>query len=339
MKENVLLGDYTTMRLGGPAKYLATATSREELISLLEFARQKQLPFLILGQGSNLIATDTGFPGVVILNRLKGFEIVSDDPASTKIRVEAGEYWDTIVQKTVDLSLSGIEALSAIPGYSGAAPVQNIGAYGQEIANTLLELEAYDTTTNTFVNITNSECEFSYRQSIFNSSRKHRYIIISITLELTKSHIEPPFYESLQAYLDSHAITDYSPNSIRTAVIAIRTTKLPDPSLVANSGSFFKNPIVEKWQVDAIRERYPDVPVYDMGENAFKLAAGWLVENAEIENAEQGGFKMYPKNKLVIINENGKSYNDLTVLRDMIVSGVRDRFGITLTQEPEELKI
>ncbi len=337
MKENVPLRDYTTMKLGGPARYFTTATTTNELLEALQFAESHHIPFLVLGQGSNMIVTDNGFPGVVILNRLRGFSIVSEDAAMIRLKMGAGERWDSMVQQSVDLQVSGIEALSAIPGYVGAAPVQNIGAYGQEIADTLLEVEAYDTTTHSYVTLQNSDCDFSYRQSIFNSSQKNRYIIISITLELTKGSMSPPFYDSLQAYLNTHEITDYSPDSIRNAIIAILTTKLTETSLIANSGSFFKNPIAEKWQIDAIRQQYPDVPVYDMGENTYKVPAGWLIEKLDISNLSQGGFCLYPKNNLVIINKDGTSYKDLVALRDTIIERVRDNFRIVLVQEPEEL--
>ncbi|MBI3494689.1 UDP-N-acetylmuramate dehydrogenase, partial [Candidatus Saccharibacteria bacterium] len=299
MQENIPLKDYTTMKIGGPARYMATANSREELVSLVQQAGE--MPILVLGQGSNVIVGDGGFAGLVILNRIMGFEIYDQDPAATKIRVGAGEIWDSVVQRSTENGLSGIECLSAIPGCSGAAPVQNIGAYGQEIADTLIELEAYDLQTKQFATFNNSDCDFTYRRSIFNSgSQKGRYVITSISLQLQKTIMQPPFYSSLQTYLDKNQITDYSPYNLRNAVVAVRANKLPDPKLIPNTGSFFRNPIIENWQASKLRDEYPDVKVFPMGDNLSKISAGWLVENTGIKDLEIEGFKVYDSNALVI---------------------------------------
>ncbi len=338
MQENIQLKDYTTMKIGGPARFFTTVHTKEELETLLQ---NNELPVLVLGQGSNVIVGDKGFDGLVILNRITGFEIFEQNPSSAKIRIGAGELWDSVVEKSVENGLSGIECLSAIPGYTGAAPVQNIGAYGQEIADTLLELEAFDLHSKSFVTFTNSDCDFKYRQSVFNTGmNRGRYIITSIVLELTKTVLEPPFYSSLQGYLDSHQISDYNPYNIRQAVVTIRSTKLPDPSVIPNTGSFFKNPIVEKWQAQSMLSEYPDLKVFPMGENLSKLAAGWLIEHAELKGLEMNGFKIYDNNALVITNPAGSgTYEGLLEMRDHIISTVRDTFRITLEQEPEEIGV
>lgn len=338
MQENIPLKDYTTMRLGGPAAHLATATTKEELVSLINSAGGA--PILILGQGSNLIVGDKGFDGLVILNRIMGFEIQDQNLVTVKVLVGSGEVWDEVVRRTTENGLSGIECLSAIPGCAGAAPVQNIGAYGQEIADTLLEVEAYDIQTKTFVKFSNSDCDFTYRKSIFNSSpSKGRYVVVGLTLELAKRILEPPFYGSLQVYLEQNQITDYSPYNLRQAVSSIRAVKLPDPKIVPNTGSFFKNPIIEKWQAEKLQDEYSDVKVFPMGGNLCKIAAGWLVEQAGIKGLEMEGFKVYDKNALVIINNGAVSCQGLENLRDYIVGVVRDKFHITLEQEPEEVGI
>ena len=338
MQQNIPLKDYTTMRLGGPAKYMATAETKEELVALVEQAGT--LPILVLGQGSNVIVSDKGFDGLVILNRITGYEVFDENPATTKIKVGAGENWDSVVARTTEMGLSGIECLSAIPGFCGAAPVQNIGAYGQEIADTLLELEAYDLRTKTFVTFSNSDCDFTYRRSIFNSeANKRRYIITSLVLELQKTILEPPFYSSLQIYLDKNQITDYNPYNLREAVRTIRATKLPDPTIIPNTGSFFKNPIVEKWQAENLQKEYPDIKVFPMDENFSKLAAGWLVENAIMKDLEMDGFKVYEKNALVITNTGSGTYEGLVNIKNHITEAVRDSFRITLEQEPEEVGI
>lgn len=336
MQENVPLKDYTTMKLGGPARYLITATTKEELEQIVTQAGDT--PVLILGQGSNMIVGDKGFEGLVILNRIAGFEILEQNPATVKIKVGAGEIWDTVVARSTENGFSGIECLSAIPGYAGAAPVQNIGAYGQEIADTLLELEAYDLKTKEFVTFSNSDCDFTYRKSTFNSGpNKGRYVIVTLTLELQKTILEPPFYDSLQRYLDQHSITDYSPYNLRAAVVALRSVKLPDPSTMPNAGSFFKNPVIEKWQAEKLRAEYPTVKIFPMNENMSKIAAGWLIEKAGLKGFQLGGFRVYENNALVITNTGTGTYQELNEIKDYIIGAVRDKFRIILEQEPEEV--
>lgn len=337
MQQNVLLKDYTTLRLGGPAQFLATANTTVELEQLVS---QASTPIMILGQGSNIVVNDQGFAGLVILNRIKGYEVIEQDPACAKVKIGAGEIWDDVVAKSVEAGLSGIECLSAIPGYTGAAPVQNIGAYGQEIADTLIELEAYDTKARQYVTLSNADCNFTYRKSIFNSgSEKGRYIITSITLELKKTILEPPFYSSLQQYLDSHQITDYNPYNLRAAVIAIRSVKLPDPKTLPNVGSFFRNPLVEKWQAEQLQSQFPDVKIFPMNESMSKVAAGWLIEQSGLKGLEMEGFKVYPENALVIINTGNGTYEGLERIKQYIIDTVRDKFRIILEQEPEEVGV
>lgn len=337
MQPNILLKDYTTMHLGGSSRYLATARTREELLQYIHSAESQNIPLLILGDGSNLIVGDQGFPGLTILNRIPGFDIVSQSPTATRITIGAGESWDVAVQRTTDVTLSGIEALSGIPGRVGAAPVQNIGAYGQEIADVLTDVEVYDTMTKKIVTLSNSDCNFSYRRSIFNSTAKRRYIVLSITIELVPLQLEPPFYASLQNYLDSQNITDYSPASLRQAVLQLRSTKLPNPAILANAGSFFKNPIIEQWEVDNLKKQYTDLPLYGMGDDTYKISAGWLIEQAGLKGYSQNGIKVYDKNALVLVNESATSYQDLAAMREFIVDKVRDMFRINLEQEPEEV--
>lgn len=332
MQENVALKDYTTMRLGGTARYMAPARTEAELISHLQFATNNGLKVLILGEGSNLIVSDQGFSGLVILNRISGFEV-----RDTQLVINSGEYWDRVVAQSVEFGLSGIEALSAIPGYAGAAPVQNIGAYGQEISETIQHVRAFDRKNGEFVTLSNMECDFSYRTSIFNTNQKGRYIITQITLQLRRGQMEPPLYESLQSYFDTHTITDLSPASIRRAIIDIRTNKLPNPKEIANAGSFFKNPFIEKWQADSLKQEFPDAPLFDMGNNIFKASAGWLVDQCELKGLEVNGMKVYEKNALVLVNDHAVSYAALDEIRDIVRGKVRDRFRINLEQEPEEL--
>jgi len=334
---NIPLKNYTTMKLGGPARFMVEVRTVDEVIAVHRNARSKNLPIFILGGGSNVIASDAGFNGIVIRIRIPGFEVIADDLNTTTIKIGAGENWDNVVKQTVDLNLSGIEAMSMIPGTSGAAPVQNVGAYGQEIADTLVSLEAYDSQTDTMVVLENTACGFAYRDSIFRGDQKGRYVITSITLKLSKTAPSPPFYDALQTYFDAHNITFYTQQTVREAVMAIRTDKLPDPTVRPNTGSFFKNAIIETWQLTELQKTYPDMKVFDMGNGTSKVPTGWLIEQAGLKGQLLHGMRVHDKNALVLINESATGYADLALARDEIIGAVRDKFRIQIQQEPLEL--
>jgi UDP-N-acetylmuramate dehydrogenase len=336
---NVSLKDLTTMKLGGATRFFAEARTAEEIQTLYQNAASKNIPVFILGGGSNVIAHDEGYQGLIIRIRIPGFEVISDDIYATVIKVGAGESWDETVAKTVQMNLTGMEALSAIPGTTGAAPVQNIGAYGQEISETMVSLEAYDTSTNTFVTLSNSDCGFGYRHSIFRGSEQGRYIITSVTFKLSKNQPTPPFYEALQSYLDANSITAITHQAIRDAVIAIRSDKLPDPAVKPSAGSFFKNTVIEKWQVEEIQKTYPELKAYDMGNDTYKVSTGWLIEKCGFKGQLLHGIRVNEKNCLVLINESAKGYSDLAAARDEIIDKVRDTFQIYIAQEPLEIPI
>jgi UDP-N-acetylmuramate dehydrogenase len=334
---NIPLKNYTTMKLGGNARFMTEVHTPDDLADVCRNAHSQKLPLFILGGGSNIIVHDEGFNGLVVRNRISGFSVVSNEPGQTLVKVGAGEIWDEIVKKTVDMNLSGIEAMSAIPGTAGAAPVQNVGAYGQEIADTLVSLEAYDIIDDRFVILQNADCGFSYRHSIFRGDAAGRYVITNITLRLYKTAPEPPFYKAIQDYFDANNITLYTPQIIRDAVIEIRKNKLPDPEVVPNTGSFFKNAIVEDWQLADLKKEYPEIPTYDMPDGRFKVPTGWLIEQAGLKGKTLHGMRIHDKNALVLINESAKSYSDLASARDEIIGAVRDQFRITIEQEPLEI--
>jgi UDP-N-acetylmuramate dehydrogenase len=334
---NIPLKNYTTMRLGGSTRFMGEAHSVDDVVSIYHNAKLQQIPIFVLGGGSNVIARDETYPGIVMLNKIKGFEIVEDTPDSTTLQIGAGENWDEIVKKSVDMHLSGIEAMSAIPGTTGAAPVQNVGAYGQEIADTLVSLDAYDTQTDTIVVLQNADCGFSYRHSIFRGDAEGRYVITAIRIKLSKNNPSPPFYKAIEDYFAAHGTNFYSPEIIRDAVIQIRQEKLPDPAQRPNTGSFFKNAIVEKWQLDDLRATYPDMPAYDLGNGQFKIPTGWLIEQAGLKGTLLHGMRVHDKNALVLINESAASYSDLVAARDEIKGTIRDTFRIQIEQEPLEL--
>jgi UDP-N-acetylmuramate dehydrogenase len=334
---NIPLKNYTTMRLGGNARFMTDVHTPDEVASIYHNAKTQQLPIFVLGGGSNIIVRDEGFPGIVIRNRISGFSIVAEDSQSTTVRIGAGELWDEVVRRTVDMNLSGIEAMSAIPGTAGAAPVQNVGAYGQEIADTLLSLEAYDSQTDTLVVLQSSDCGFSYRHSIFRGKQAGRYVITAITIRLYKAAPQPPFYAALQSYFDAHDTTLFTPQVIRDAVIDIRANKLPDPKQLPNTGSFFKNAIIEDWQLSDLKATYPDMPTYDMPDGRIKVPTGWLIEQAGLKGQTLHGMRIHDKNALVLINESAASYGDLALARDEIIGAVRDQFHIMIEQEPLEI--
>jgi len=336
---NIPLKNLTTMKLGGPAHFFAEVHSVEELHDLYKDAQSKGTPVFVLGGGSNVIGRDEGFPGLVVRMKIPGFEVIADDLNTTTIKVGGGENWDDIVKRTVDMRLSGIEAMSAIPGTCGAAPVQNIGAYGQEVADTLVSLEAYDSHTQTIVTLQNKDCEFAYRHSIFRGSQQGRYVITSITLKLSKTLPAPPFYDSLQSYFDQHAVSVFTQQTVRDAVIEIRSDKLPDPNVTPNTGSFFKNAIIEPWQLDELKVKFPDVKTYAMGDGRVKVPTGWLIDTAGLKGMQLHGMRVNEKNALVLINDSATSYADLAAAREEIIGKVRDMFRIQIEQEPLEISV
>ena len=334
---NISLKQYTTMKLGGEARYMATADSASDVVSLYRNARKENLPIFVLGGGSNVITHDEVFEGIVLLNKIKGFEVISETDETTDVKIGAGEVWDEVVEKAIGLGLQGVEAMSGIPGTAGAAPVQNVGAYGQEIADTLISLEAYDSKTDTIITISADECDFSYRNSIFRGKEKGRYCILNITLRLNKAEPKPPYYASLQRYIDENDIREVNLSVIRVAVLNIRSEKLPDPAELPSAGSFFKNALVEKWKLEELQREYSDIPNYAMSDGRYKIPTGWLIDKAGLRGYRSHGMRVYEKNALVLVNDSATGYDDLAAIREEIVQIVFDKFGIKIEQEPLEL--
>lgn len=336
---DVPLAQYSTMQLGGKAAYAVGVTTRMELTASLEWAKQQALPCIVVGSGSNIVWRDEGFPGLLIVNQMKRFEVFEEDETNTYITVGAGENWDSVVSRSVDLGLTGIEALSLIPGTCGATPVQNVGAYGQEIAQTLVSLEAYDTEKSEYLNIPASDCGFGYRTSRFKTTDRGRFYITAITLHLLKSAPIPPFYNALQQYLDEHGIKDYSPASIRQAVIAIRSSKLPDPRKVANNGSFFANPVISGGDFIQLQAKFPTIPHWPVADDMIKIPAAWLIEQVGFKDFhdKETGMATWQSQPLVLVNEHATSTSDLLAFKKKITDAIQSKFGITLEQEPELL--
>lgn len=333
IRENVPISTLTTMRLGGAARYVIEVEKVDDLREAYAFAKEKNLPVYVLGSGSNIIGRDSGFNGVILICRLHGMSAVGDTEAETvRLYSYSGELLDDFVTFGTKMGLTGMEALSAIPGTVGAAPVQNVGAYGQDIAQTLIEVEAFDTKTGELVTLPKEKLNLGYRRSIFNHGELiGRYFIVKIVVELHRGHLTPPFYNSLQAYIDEHSIIDFSPDSIRQCVRAVRESKLPDPESIASSGSFFKNVYLSP--EEAAGAKAAGIPVWDGG----KVPSGWLIEHAGLKGQEFHGMRVSDKAALVLINESAKSYADLAAARAEIIKIVKDKFGFTLEQEPMEL--
>lgn len=337
IRENVKIADLTTMRLGGPARYVTEIEELADIPKAYDFAREKKLPTFVLGGGANTIGHDDGFDGVIILNRLRGIEVISQTADEVVIRAMAGEIWDDLVEFACERGYSGIEALSKIPGTVGAAPVQNIGAYGQEIAQVLESVEAYDTETRELVVIGKEEMQLSYRSTIFNNGAKAgRYLIAAVTLVLeNETSLEPPFYNSLQRYIDEHGVTDFSPASIRKCVSAIRAEKLPDPAEIASAGSFFKNIFLDDAEAEAAEAR--GIKVWTKADGRKMINAGYLIEQAELKGREFYGFKVSEKAALILMNVGLGTYADLEKARAEIRKVVFEKFGFKLEQEPVEI--
>lgn len=339
IQTNVSLKDYSTMRLGGTATHLAHVTTEAELTEALVIADKNKWPVIMIGGGSNIFWRDEGFDGLVLVNEIKGYTEDQQDDTHTYVTAGAGEVWDDIVARTTKAGLSGIEALSLIPGTVGATPVQNVGAYGQEISDTLVHVRAYDAHTKRMVTLAKDDCDLAYRTSRFKTADHGRFFIISVTFRLQKINPHQPFYPSLQQYLDDHSITDYTPASIREAVVAVRSAKLPDPKKVANNGSFFANPIITQAKLNDLQAKFGNVTHWLVGQDKYKIPAAWLVQEAGFKDVHDAktGMGTWPHQALVLVNEHAKTTADLLAFRQKILDAVLHTFGIVLEQEPQML--
>jgi UDP-N-acetylmuramate dehydrogenase len=338
--ENVALSNYSTMRLGGIARYLVEVRNRNELKEAHQWAMKHELPIIMVGTGSNIVWRDEGFAGLVMVNRITGYDDYNEDARSHYITVGAGEIWDSVVARSVASGLTGIEALSLVPGTAGATPVQNVGAYGQEISQTLTSIEAYDATTGQLVNIPAEACGFGYRTSKFQTEYRNRFFITAITLHLMAGNPYPPFYSAIDQYFQQHPpLGTITPRVIRDAVIAIRQAKLPDPDVIANTGSFFANPIVDDGTLTDLRTDNPTMPYWPLDGGGAKIPAAWLIEQVGFKDVHDGetGMATWATQPLVLVNESATTTAQLLTFRNKIISAVQEKYNITLRQEPELL--
>ncbi|WP_025918066.1 UDP-N-acetylmuramate dehydrogenase [Herminiimonas sp. CN] len=291
------------------------------------------LPRLVLGGGSNIVLTQD-FPGLVMHMGIKGIEIVAENDEFTFVRAAAGENWHQLVLWTLDHALGGLENLSLIPGSVGAAPIQNIGAYGVEARDYIHGLRVYDFDSGEIIMLNNADCRFGYRDSIFKQDLRSRCIVLDVTFALPKRWQANVGYADVARKLTESGVVAPCARDVSEAVIAIRTAKLPDPAVIGNAGSFFKNPIVTTRQRDALLDRFPGLVSYRQSAFEYKLAAGWLIDQCGWKGRKLGAAGVYEKQALVLVNRGDATGADIVQLADAIQKDVLERFGVQLEPEP-----
>ncbi|MFA7192489.1 MAG: UDP-N-acetylmuramate dehydrogenase [Candidatus Paceibacterota bacterium] len=346
IQENIDVRDFCTLHSGGQFRYMAKISDSADLKKVYQFAHEKGIRVLPLGGGSNLVFNDDVLNVLALKAEILGFDILSEDENSTILKIGAGENWDKFVNKVCSMGLSGVEAMSAIPGTMGATPVQNVGAYGQEIKDTLISVDVFDTIDLEYKTLSKEDCKFRYRDSIFKTEEKGRYFITSVAIKLSKNMPEIPNYPGVKKYFLENGVNNPSLMDIRNAIIDIRASKLPNPAEIPNVGSFFENPIVDKSIYEKIKISYPSIPSFFVSPKPglglevelVKIPAGWLIENTGLKGHNFGHVSVYEKNALVLVNNGGATGQDFANARDEIIKTVFDKFGITLEQEPEIIK-
>ncbi len=340
LQENVPLMNLTTIKLGtGKARFLVELTDENQLPLIFELADKNQCAVYVLGEGSNSIATDQNFDGIIILNKLKGIKTISTDNKETIFEAAAGEIWDDFVAKTTELDLTGAEALSSIPGTVGATPVQNVGAYGQETADIFVELRAFDSQKRQFVTLGKDHLNFSYRDSLLKSQARNRYVVTSVTFKLSKGQLQPPFYNSLTNYIAEHKLTDFSPAKIRQYVQAVRDQRIPDYHQFPSAGSFFKNAEITADQLAELQANFPNIPFSEQANSdLIKIPTAWLIDQAGLKGSVFCGIKIPETSPLILVNQSATTHAELQTAKQQIVNSIKDKFDITIEQEPIEIK-
>jgi UDP-N-acetylmuramate dehydrogenase len=345
--EDVSLAEYTTLGVGGPARWFVEARTEDEIIEAVGFARERGAALFVLGGGSNLLVSDAGFAGVVVRVAVRGVTEREETGGEVVwLTAGAGERWDDVVRYAVDRGYAGIECLAGIPGDVGGTPVQNVGAYGQEVAETIVRVRAYDLETGSFVDLEREACKFSYRRSVFNSEAQGRYVVSAVTYDLDMDGVPTLKYVDLQRRFAAELAAGELPTlrAVYEAVRAIRVTK----GMLAgqgeedsrSAGSFFKNPVVPAGMVERLAAAagcaVDEAPKFPAGmEGMVKVPAAWLMERAGFyKGFAMGRVGLSSKHVLAIVNRGGATAAEIVALRDAVVGEVRARFGITLEQEP-----
>jgi UDP-N-acetylmuramate dehydrogenase len=329
IQTNKNLKEYNTFGISVKAEMFAVFSSIEELKQILSFRNDKKI--LVLGGGSNLLLTKD-FDGLVIKNEIKRFEVIEETVSEVIVESGAGENWHEFVLNCIDKGFGGVENLSLIPGSVGASPMQNIGAYGVEIKDVFESLSAYHIKSGEIHYFDKTKCEFGYRESIFKNKVKGEYIILTVTFRLTKNPTINSSYGAINEQLKVMGIQVPTIKELSAAVIAIRQSKLPDPKIIGNAGSFFKNPTVDNVLLEKIQENYPDIPNYP-AENGRKLAAGWLIEKAGWKGRTFDNYGVHKLQALVLVNYGNCTGQEIFDLSSQIIQDVFEKFGVLLERE------
>lgn len=333
VQQNIDLAAFNTFGIHVRARHFTAVQTLEELQSLLKDPQWQNTPKFILGGGSNILFTGD-YAGLVIKNEIKGITQVAEDNEHVWLKIGAGENWHQIVLHCINQGLGGIENLSLIPGTVGAAPIQNIGAYGVELKDVFHELEAVAISTGNTKIFTNDACQFGYRESIFKSTHKDQFVIANVTLCLNKKLTFNTSYEALQKTLKEMNITELTLKSVSDAVIHVRSSKLPDPKIIGNAGSFFKNPTLVENQFIELQKKFPTIPHFPAeSSDMTKISAGWLIEQCGWKGKRIGDVGVYDKQALVIVNFGAGTGAAIQDLVQQIQASVYQRFGVQLTPE------
>ncbi len=328
-QENFSLKNYNTFGIEVFAKTFLSIENEAELEKLPAEWKQNAL---ILGGGSNILFTQNPENPVLHID-IKGIAVLEENEDFALVSAKAGVKWHDFVMFCVENNWGGLENLSLIPGSVGAAPVQNIGAYGVEIKDCMLFLRAFDKKNSAFVRLENEDCHFAYRDSIFKSAEKNRYIITEVCFKLHKKNYRPKTeYAALRQFLKSSSEEDFSIKAVSDAVIAVRMSKLPSPEVLGNGGSFFKNPEISIQKAEELAKIHPEMPQY-IGKNSCKIAAGWLIEKAGWKGVREGNVGTYPLQALVIVNYGGAKGTEILAFAEKIKLSVFEKFGIRLETE------
>jgi UDP-N-acetylmuramate dehydrogenase len=333
LRQDVALDSFNTLRLPARAAWFAAVDSVDGLRAVLDDPRVQGLPRLVIGGGSNLVLAGD-FAGLVLHVAFHGRSCVQQDEGAFYIRAGGGENWHDFVRWTLEMGWPGLENLSLIPGTVGAAPVQNIGAYGLEMAEYFYSLRAYDLDTGKTVGFDKRDCAFGYRDSFFKQAGKGRYLIAAVTFRLPKKWKPVTGYADVSRELEAQGIAVPTPLQLSDAVIAVRRRKLPDPAEIGNAGSFFKNPVVSADDHARLVAAHPGLPSYPQADGGVKLAAGWLIEQAGWKGRCLGPVGCYEKQALVLVNHGGATGADVLAVSAAVRSDVRVRFGVDLEPEP-----
>ncbi len=336
-EKDVPLSTLSTFRMGGNAKNVVTLESQQDIKEFFTNLKPSEKWFLV-GGGSNIVFPDGDIDTSIIRISNNKITKTKETENIVLLSVDSGVVWDDVVKYAVENNLSGIESLSAIPGTAGATPVQNVGAYGVEIADVLESVYIYDIDAESFRNISKEECRFSYRDSIFKHEGKNKYIIVSILIKLSKDEPDVPQYAGVSEYFAEKGITRPTLSEIRDAIITIRWKKLPNPKEIASVGSFFKNAFVTEDHAKSLLAEFPDIKLFPDVSGKVKVPTGWLIEKAGFKGQSFGNISVYKNNALVLVNEGGATRAELTDVVQNIISEVQGKFGIKISPEPEILE-